>query len=900
MSFWKKLFGDPQEKKVAKYKEIVEKVNQLENEIKSLSDEELKNKTFYFKHLIQEAIKGVTDKDEIKKIEDRVLEEILPEAFAVVREASSRVLNMRHFDVQLIGGMVLHSGKIAEMRTGEGKTLVSTAPAYLNALTGRGVHVVTTNDYLAKRDSEWMGRIHTFLGLEVGCVQHHLSPHERRKAYHSDITYGTNNEFGFDYLRDNMATELSQCVQREVNYAVIDEVDSILIDEARTPLIISGQIDDAYDLYEVFQNIVDNFQGKHKNYTAKKSLFIDENEPDEEQDCDYIVDEKAKNVIITERGIVKAQELLDINDLYGQEYQGYAHHLIISLKAKELYRRDIEYVIRPNEEGEEEVVIVDEFTGRLMPGRRYSDGLHQAIEAKEHVTIQEESQTLATITFQNYFRMYNKLSGMTGTAMTEEAEFGKIYKLEVVTIPTHRPMVRQDVPDVIYKDIEQKFNAIANEVAETYKTGRPVLVGTVSIEKSEHLSSILRKKGVPHKVLNAKNHEKEAEIIAQAGRYQGVTISTNMAGRGTDILLGGNTEFLTRAEFRRKGKDYREVPENEYKDIENKMKKQVDEEHQKVVDLGGLCLLGTERHESRRIDNQLRGRAGRQGDPGSSKFFLSLEDELMRLFGGDRITRVMELLKVEDDMAIEAPSVSRAIENAQKKVELHQFGIRKSVLEYDEIMNSQRTIIYSQRRKILEGESLKPVALEMLKNTMQDILENYAYIGIPQEEWDLKGLLVELAQTVPILAMLTPVELEGKERNELLEYIVEQANDAYDAKEATMGESVMRDVERMIILRVIDQKWIDHLHEMDALREGIGLRAYGQKDPLIEYKREGRELFEDMMKSIRNEVTMTMFHMQIEYSMPSMPNEMMFGDPNSFMMDDQMMFEDPASSMNIE
>ena len=878
MSFWKKIFGDPQEKKVSRYREIANKINQMEDEMSKLSDEELKNKTYYFKHLIQEECKDITDKAEKLKKEKEVLDSILPEAYAVVREASIRALGMRHFDVQLIGGMVLHDGKIAEMRTGEGKTLVSTAPAYLNALTGRGVHVITVNDYLAKRDSDWMGKIHKFLGLEVGCVQHHLSSHERRKAYFSDITYGTNNEFGFDYLRDNMATEIGNCVQRELNFCVVDEVDSILIDEARTPLIISGQIDDSYDLYEKFEMITNQFQAKHKEYNNKKSLFIDENAPDEEEDCDYVVDEKSKNVILTERGIIKAQNILGIDDLFGEEYQGYAHHLIISLKAKDLYKLDVEYVVRPNDEGEPEVVIVDDFTGRLMPGRRYSDGLHQAIEAKEKVRIQEESQTMATITFQNYFRMYNKLSGMTGTAMTEEAEFGKIYKLEVVIIPTNRPMVREDLADVIYKDVEQKFNAIANEIAEINKQGRPVLVGTVSVERSEYLGSLLRKKGVPHKVLNAKNHEKEAEIIAQAGRFGGVTISTNMAGRGTDILLGGNVEFLTKAEFRRKGVDYTELPQNEYDDVEKKVKAQVVEEHKKVTDLGGLYVMGTERHESRRIDNQLRGRAGRQGDPGTSKFFLSLEDELMRLFGGDRITRVMEFLKVEDDMAIEAPSVSKAIENAQKKVELHNFGIRKSVLEYDEVMNSQRTIIYSQRRKILEGDSLKPVALEMLNRSVEDVVDTHANPAMPQDEWNLTEMITEISQYVPLLGMLPSTELEGMDRDALAAYLQEQATNAYDAKESSMGESLMRDIERMIILKIIDQKWIDHLHEMDALRDGIGLRAYGQKDPLIEYKREGRQLFEDMMMNIRHEVVMTLFHIQVEYSLPSMPT-MMFSEP---------------------
>jgi len=870
MSFWKKLFGDPMQKKIAKYREIVAHINNLEPQISKLTDEELRNKTLYFKSLIQDECINIKDKDERLKHEKKVMDRILPEAFAVVREAGKRVLGMRHFDVQLIGGMVLHDGKISEMKTGEGKTLVATLPAYLNALTGRGVHVVTVNDYLAKRDSEWMGKIHRFLGLEVGCIQHHLTSHERKKAYACDITYATNNEFGFDYLRDNMATELSQCVQRELNFAIVDEVDSILIDEARTPLIISGSIEDTYDLYEKFQSIVDKLHGKYKEYNAKKPLFIDEDAPDEEEDCDYIVDEKAKNIILTERGILKAQELLGINDLFGEEYTGYAHHLIIALKAKELYRRDIEYVVKPNEEGEDEVVIVDEFTGRLMPGRRYSDGLHQAIEAKEGVKIQEESQTLATITFQNYFRMYNKLAGMTGTALTEEAEFGKIYNLEVVVIPTNKPMIRKDLPDIIYKDVEQKFKAISKEIEEVHKTGRPILVGTVSIEKSEYLASLLRKKGIPHKVLNAKNHEKEAEIIAQAGRLNAVTISTNMAGRGTDILLGGNAEFLTKEEFRRKGKDYREVPENEYNDIYQKIKKQVEEEHQKVVDLGGLYVIGSERHESRRIDNQLRGRAGRQGDPGTSRFFLSLQDDLMRMFGGERITKVMEMLKVEDYMAIESSMVSKSIENAQKKVELYHFGIRKSVLEYDEVMNSQRKIIYSQRRKILEGDNIKPLALEMINKTVADIIERYAIIGVPEEEWDLKSMFTEICEYIPILKSLSIKEFEGKEKDELVKYIQEQAHIAYEAKESTIGQDLMRHLERMIILKIIDQKWIDHLHEMDSLREGIGLRAYGQKDPLIEYKKEAREIFDEMMKSIRNEFVMTIFHMQVEYSLPMM------------------------------
>jgi len=868
MSLIKLIFGDPHKKRVEKLKPIIEQINEFEEQIVKMSDEEMRDRTFYFKHLIQKECENIKDKKDRLKAEKKVMDDILPEAFALVREASKRSLKMRHFDVQLMGGIELHNGQISEMKTGEGKTLVATLPSYLNALTGRGVHIVTVNDYLAKRDSEWMGKIHKFLGLEVGCVQHHLSSHERRKAYGADITYGTNNEYGFDYLRDNMASEINQCVQRELNYAVVDEVDSILVDEARTPLIISGQIDEAYDLYERFQQIIHMFHGKHKDYAIKKPLFVDENAPDEEADCDYLVDEKQKNVVLTERGILKAQDILKTPDLFSEENPEFAHHLLIGLKAKELYRRDIEYVIKPNERGEEEVVIVDEFTGRLMPGRRYSDGLHQAIEAKENVHIQEESQTMATITFQNYFRMYNKLSGMTGTALTEEAEFGKIYRLGVSLIPTNMPMVRDDMSDLIFKTVEQKFAAIANEIEEVHKTGRPILVGTISIEKSEHISNLLRRKGIPHKVLNAKNHEKEAEIIAQAGRYKSVTISTNMAGRGTDILLGGNPEFLTKAEFRLKGKNYNEVPKNEYDDIYEKIQKQVDDEHQKVVDAGGLYVIGTERHESRRIDNQLRGRAGRQGDPGSSRFFLSLEDDLMRIFGGDRITKIMEALKVEEDMAIESSMVSKAIENAQKKVELYNFGIRKSVLEYDEVMNIQRNIIYEQRKKILEGENLKPVAIDMLKRISDDIV--YSFImGLPEEEWDLKGIIEDLAHVVPLMSSLNPRELEGREADNLVNYLYEQAVNAYDAKESILSEDLMRSIERMVMLRIIDQKWIDHLHEMDALRDGIGLRAYGQKDPLIEYKREGRQLFEDMMKSVRHEVVVTLFHIQVEYSLPS-------------------------------
>ena len=873
LKYIEKIFGDPHERKVKKMLPLIERMNSMEEEISKLSDDELMAKTFIFRQKLENATKNLATEEIVRNKEKEVLEDLLPEAFATVREAGRRTLNMRHFDVQLMGGICLHRGHISEMKTGEGKTLVATSAAYLNALTGRGVHVITVNDYLARRDTGWMGQIYNKLGLEVGCVQHHLAPHERRKAYGADITYGTNNEFGFDYLRDNMANELSHCVQRGLEYAIVDEVDSILIDEARTPLIISGQIEQSAATYDRFAKIVDKFQGKIKNYNVKKGLIPDEDAPDEEIDCDYIIDEKSKNVIMTERGIIKAQKILDVDDLYG-EGNWYAHHLLIALKAKELYRRDIEYVIRPDEDGEDEVVIVDEFTGRLMFGRRYSDGLHQAIEAKEKVRVQDETQTLATITFQNYFRMYKKLAGMTGTALTEEAEFGKIYNLEVTVIPPNRRLIRAEYPDVIYKTLDQKFKAAADEIEELYKIGRPVLVGTVSIEKSEYLANILKRRGVPHKVLNAKYHEKEAEIIAQAGRYKSVTIATNMAGRGTDILLGGNPEFLTNSELRKKGLDPVKAPKEMKDSILEKMKQQVEDEHNKVTAIGGLHIMGTERHESRRVDNQLRGRAGRQGDPGSSRFYLSLEDDLMRLFGGERITRLMDFMKAEEDMAIESPMVSKAVANAQKKVEMHNFSIRKTVLEYDDVLSLQRDIIYGQRKKILGGDNLQPVVEDMIKKNMLDIVDIYAIQGVPQEEWDFEGLKAQLAQIIPLLGGLNTEELQGHNIASLNEFVVEQAMLAYRSKESIVGEEMMRDLERMIILRVIDQKWIDHLHEMDALREGIGLRAYGQKDPLIEYKREGRMIFQEMMKSIREEAITVLFHLQIEYVMPPMPSVM--------------------------
>lgn len=870
MKLLHKILGDPHKRAIDKIRPIVERINSLESDLEPLTDEELRNKTYEFKLKIDNATRDIRDPDKRYEKEQAILAELLPEAFATVREASKRVLGQRHYDVQMVGGIVLHRGQISEMKTGEGKTLVSTSPTYLNALSGRGVHLVTVNDYLAGRDSEWMGQIHRFLGLKVGAILHHLTPHERRKVYAGDVIYGTNNEFGFDYLRDNMSTDMSQCVQRELHYAIIDEVDSILIDEARTPLIISGKLAQPAETYRQFYRIAKGLEGKHKDYNKKKKLLDEIDYEEDEHDCDYVIDEKQKNIILTERGILKAQRLLNIEDLFSAEHPEYAHHLLIALKSKELYRRDIEYVIRPDEHGELEAVIVDEFTGRLMFGRRYSDGLHQAIEAKEGVKIQDETQTLATITLQNYFRLYRKLGGMTGTAITEEAEFGKIYNLPVVVIPTNRPVVRDDQADIIYKNVNAKFNAVCDEIEIMHEQGRPVLVGTVSIEKSEQISDILKRRGVKHNVLNAKNHEKEAEIIAQAGRYGAVTIATNMAGRGTDILLGGNAEFLMIRKLRQLGEDPDTASEELKAKILAEMKAQVDEEAIKVRDAGGLHVIATERHESRRIDNQLRGRSGRQGDPGSSRFFLSLEDDLMRMFGGDRVSKVMDMLSVDESEPIESGMVSKAIENAQKKVEMYHFGIRKNILDYDEVMNSQRKIIYEQRRKILEGDNLRPVVEEMIERNMEDLMYRYVQQGMPEEEWDLNGLHQDLSHHIPLLGALDVQELripiEGLEV-----FLKEQAKNAYDAKESILGAEMLRDLENMVILRVIDQKWIDHLHEMDALRDGIGLRAYGQKDPLIEYKREARELFQEMMSNIRFEVVTTIFHMQVEYQMPQIP-----------------------------
>lgn len=776
----KKILGDSNEKEVKKLQKTVDIVNSLEPEMERLSDSELRNKTEEFK---------------VRLSGGETLDDILPEAFAVVREAARRTVKMRPFDVQVMGGIVLHQGRIAEMKTGEGKTLVATMPVYLNALTGEGVHVVTVNDYLARRDSEWMGEIYKFLGLEVGLIVHGLDFEERKKAYNADITYGTNNEFGFDYLRDNMVLYKEHMVQRPLNFAIVDEVDSILIDEARTPLIISGQAEESTDIYYKF------------------ARFVTRLVPEE----DYTVDEKAHSVMPTEKGIKKCENFLGIENLYDEENMELLHHFQQALKAHALMKRDRDYVVK-----DDQVIIVDEFTGRLMFGRRYSDGLHQAIEAKEGVKVEKESKTLATITFQNYFRMYKKLAGMTGTAATEEEEFRSIYGLDVVVIPTNKPMIRVDHPDVIYKTEKGKFNAVVKEIEECYRRGQPVLVGTISIEKSEHLSSMLKRKGIPHNVLNAKYHEKEAEIVALAGQRGAVTIATNMAGRGTDIVLGEG-----------------------------------------VAKLGGLHIIGTERHESRRIDNQLRGRAGRQGDPGSSRFYISLEDDLMRLFGGENIKGLMDRLGVNEDEPIEHSMITKSIENAQKKVEAHNFNIRKHVLEYDDVMNTQREVIYSQRRRVLENENLKDSILEMIGEVIDSLLDIYAAKEIHPEEWNLKGLSDYLMDIFQIRYEVEAERLEDISRDDLRRELISRAQAAYEKKEEELGSETMRELERYIMLKTVDQKWMDHIDAMDQLREGIGLRAYGQRDPLIEYKFEGYEMFQEMIRSIQEDTLRYLFRVQI-------------------------------------
>lgn len=816
LKFIKKLFDD-NARDIKKYSKVVEDINALEPEMEKLSDGELQGKTAYFK---EKLAAGAT------------LNDILPEAFAVVREASRRVLGMRHFDVQLIGGMALHQGRIAEMKTGEGKTLVATAPVYLNALAGKGVHVITVNDYLATRDSEWMGRLYQFLGLNVGLLIHGLDFEAKKAAYEADVTYGTNNEFGFDYLRDNMAVHPENMVQRKLNFAIVDEVDSILIDEARTPLIISGQADKPTQLY----------------YTVAKVVPRLKNEED------YTIDEKARIVTLTESGVSRVEQMLGIENLYDDVNMEISHHVNQSLKAHTLFKKDRDYVVKDGE-----VIIVDEFTGRLMFGRRYSEGLHQAIEAKEGVKIERESQTLATITFQNYFRMYKKIAGMTGTAATEEDEFRKIYGLDVVVIPTNKPLLRKDMPDVIYRTEQGKINAVVEDIVEKHQNGQPVLVGTISIEKSEELSVALKKRGITHQVLNAKYHEMEAEIVAQAGRRGAVTIATNMAGRGTDIVLGGNPEFLAQAELRKK------VKEDDLEALERSIaeyKKRTDEESNNVRGIGGLHIIGTERHESRRIDNQLRGRAGRQGDAGSTKFFISMEDDLMRLFGADNIKGIMDKLGMDDTTPIDHPLISKSIETAQKRVESKNFDIRKHVLEYDDVMNQQREVIYDQRRKVLTGENLKETIHDMIDTVVERTIATYAGGSPYPEEWDLATLLESITLFLPDHD-LTEELIKTMSKEEITELLISKSKEYYDGREAELGAETLRQLERMVILKVVDSKWMDHLDAMDQLRQGIGLRAYGQKDPLVEYKFEAYEMFNQMIGEIQEEVVRYLFRVNV-------------------------------------
>ena len=832
------LFKSYSEKEVKRLMPIVKQINNLEPDMEKLSDTELRGKTAELKSKLQEG---------------KTLDDILPEAFAVVREASKRVLGMRHFDVQLIGGIILHQGRIAEMKTGEGKTLVATLPVYLNALTGKGVHVVTVNDYLAKRDSEWMGKVYKFLGLTVGLAIAGMEPHEKREAYACDVTYGTNNEFGFDYLRDNMVIYKDQLVQRELNYAIVDEIDSILIDEARTPLIISGRGAQSSDLYKKADKFVSRLTPK---------VIVEEDVKDFEQaedneKYDYIVDLKAKSASLTQKGIKKAEQEFGLENFNDIENSELVHNVNQALRAHGVMKKDIDYIVKDGE-----VLIVDEFTGRIMYGRRYNNGLHQAIEAKEHVKIADESKTLATITFQNYFRMYNKLSGMTGTAMTEEAEFEEIYKLDVIEIPTNKPMIRKDNHDIIYKNENAKFRAVIDDIKESNAKGQPVLVGTVSIEKSEKLSKLLDKEGIKHTVLNAKFHEKEAEIVAQAGKFGAVTIATNMAGRGTDIMLGGNSEFLAKQEMRRQRYSLEQIEQStafnettdsniidareKFKELKAKFDKEIKEEKEKVTAAGGLKIIGTERHESRRIDNQLRGRSGRQGDPGQSRFYIALDDDLMKIFGGDMITKVYNTLGADENMPIESKMISKAVENAQKKVEGRNFSIRKNVLQYDDVMNTQRGIIYTQRRQVLDGENLKENITNMIDSLADEMVNGYTTEdGINQE-----SLLSEVETTFGI-SKLDTLSNEKVKPEEVVEELQEKAHQIYDAKEAEFGEDNLRELERVVMLKIVDERWMDHIDAMDELKDGIGLRAYGQKDPVVQYRIEGFDMFDQMIADIK-------------------------------------------------
>ena len=836
------LFKTYSEKEVKRVRPIVEKINSLEPAMKELSDSELVAKTPYFKEQLKNG---------------KTLDDILPEAFAVVREASRRVLGMRHFDVQLIGGIILHQGRIAEMKTGEGKTLVATLPVYLNALTGEGVHVITVNDYLAKRDSEWMGNLYRFLGLSVGLVIAGMNPKQKQEAYACDVTYGTNNEFGFDYLRDNMVIYKNQLVQRKLKYAIVDEIDSILIDEARTPLIISGRGAQSSNLYQKADHFVKKLQAK---------VIIEEDDKDYEQEednekYDYIVDLKSKSATLTQQGIKKAEQEFGLENFNDLENSELVHDVNQALHANGIMKKDKDYIVKDGQ-----VLIVDEFTGRIMYGRRYNDGLHQAIEAKEHVKINDESKTLATITFQNYFRMYEKLSGMTGTAMTEEAEFQEIYKLDVVEIPTNKPMIRKDNSDIIYKNEDAKFRAVIADIKKAHEKGQPVLIGTVSIDKSEKLSKLLDKEGIPHEVLNAKYHEKEAQIIAQAGKFGAVTIATNMAGRGTDIMLGGNSEYLAKQEMRKLKYTDEEIEDaaahnetddkailaarEKFNELEKKFDNEIKEEKEKVIEAGGLKIIGTQRHESRRIDNQLRGRSGRQGDPGESRFYIGLDDDLMKIFGGDIVTKVYNTLGADEDMPIESRLISKAVENAQKKVEGRNFSIRKNVLQYDDVMNVQRTVIYEQRRDVLDGMNLKESILKMMDSVVELIVDSHIVDG---EEVNKESIAQDIETNLGI-SDVAALKTEKFDRNALVDELIAKVHEIYASKETEFGEENLRELERVVMLKIVDQKWMDHIDNMDELKKGIGLRGYGQQDPVVQYRLEGTEMFDDMIEDIRMDV----------------------------------------------
>lgn len=854
MGVFESIFGSANKKELKKIEPIIKKIESYDKSMQQLSDDELKHKTVEFKERLKNG---------------ETLDDILPEAFAVVREASYRVLGMKQYRVQLIGGVVLHQGRIAEMKTGEGKTLVATLPAYLNALSGKGVHVVTVNDYLAKRDKEWMGKVHEFLGLTVGVIVYGLDNDERRENYACDITYGTNNQYGFDYLRDNMVIYKKDKVQRGLNFAIVDEVDSILIDEARTPLIISGQGDESTDMYMRANMFANGLTGRIMDPEEDKPDIFDREFKDET--VDFLVDEKRKTASLTEVGTRKAEEYFGVENLSDPNNMELAHHINQALKANNTMKRDIDYVVK-----DDEILIVDEFTGRIMEGRRYSDGLHQAIEAKEGVEVKSESKTLATVTFQNYFRMYNKLSGMTGTAKTEEAEFNEIYKMDVVEIPTNKPVARVDEQDRVYINENAKFNAIVEEIKEIHKTGQPILVGTISIEVSEKLSNLLKKNGIKHDVLNAKQHEREAEIVAQAGMFDKVTIATNMAGRGTDILLGGNPDFMAKHDMKKQGYgDYviesldsflpstdeeLVAARNVYNELHKKYKKMTDENKKKVLEVGGLYIIGTERHESRRIDNQLRGRSGRQGDPGRSRFFVSLGDNLMRLFGGETIQKYAESGKFPEDEPMEFRTITKAIERAQTKVESNNFGIRKNVLKYDDVMNAQRKVIYTERDKVLDGEDMHESIVAMIKDIISNAIDTYCQ-DPKSENWEMEALMTYLNTFIPE-GTLDLTRLNSYNKKTFTDYVIQKALEVYNAKEEAIGKEKFREIERVILLMVVDRKWMDHIDAMDQLRQGIGLRAFGQQDPVRAYNNEGFEMFEDMNHSIKEDTVRGMFNVQ--------------------------------------